>query len=189
MVDFVAQLAPNAETEHWAWKLGVCDIISIVSIVIGLVSLYVAYVQYRKALSSEEAVQKYKKQLYRQRAAQRFSEIAPKAVTLANEIRSKGWDSSAARVVEIAAALGNAEGFCAALIRGNERQDLEVAANAVKYIAENIPLDAAQPEGEVVRQMGTQCFVILYSINQIAGRLKSEDVVESQDDEPSESAD
>jgi len=167
-------------TPNWSINLGVGDILGIVGILIGIVGIAIAVQQNRKAKSSDEAVADVREQLFKQKAAQRFSDIAPRAILLAGQIRSKAWSACAEVATAIGAELSNAVGFCSALIVEEEKSSLELATNAIEYLLQAIPVDQAQAaDAGTIQEMTKRCMVIVYAVERIAGRLKSLDKPEN----------
>jgi len=166
----------------WTYTLTFCDLLAILGVIVGLVGIGIAIWQYQKAKDADEAVADYKKRLFRQQSALRFSEIAPKGVLLAGRIRIKDWQVCAELSTTIGAALANASGFCADLIMEEERSSLGLATDALEHILGNLPVDPNQagPDGAAIQEMTKKCMLIVYGVERIAGRLKSlEDLGES----------
>ncbi len=167
-------------TPNWSINLGVGDITGIVGIVIGIAGIAIAVQQYRKAASADNAVAGVREQLFKQKAAQRFSDIAPKAILMAGQIRSKSWPSCAEIGIAIGATLSNAVGFCSALIVEEEKSSLELATDAIEYLLQAIPVDETQAvDAGTTQEMTKKCMVIVYAVERIAGRLKALDKPEN----------
>jgi hypothetical protein len=158
----------------WTLSLNASDVIGIVGAIFGLVALYIAYLQYRKASSAESAVKEIRQKLFRQQAAQRFSDIAPKVILLSGQVRIKNWQSCAEIATEIGAKLANAVGFCADLKTiEHERELLQASTDAVQYIWGALPVEEAQTDAQTVQEMTNKCILILFTVEQVAGRLKA----------------
>jgi hypothetical protein len=166
---------PNLPETAWHLSLGVSEIIGLVGLVFGLVGVGFAIQQNRKAKSADIAVAEFRSKLFKQRVAQQFSDIAPKAVALAGQIRAKDWPGCAELATTAGAGLSNATGFCARLITEDERESLELAASSLEYILEALPVDGQQLEAGVVQEMTRKCMIIVYTLEKVAGRLKSLD--------------
>ncbi len=178
-IPFVTPALVVPQPEGWHLTLGLGDLVSIAGTLVGIVGLYLAYDQSRKVDSAKKAVKDYRSQLYQQRASQRFSDAAPKAVALVAQIRAKDWPSCSALATELGAGLANAQGFCGPLINEEEQKTLKLAAEAVKYILEHLPTaDSDVPDANQIKEMSRQCFLTLYAVYQVSGRLKSIDEVE-----------
>lgn len=169
-------MTPPLQAPPWSLTLSLGDIFGLIGLVIGGVGLWIAYLQYRKATAAKQAVDAYKTKLFKQRSAQRFSDIAPKAAMLAGQIRIRDWQACAESATEIGSALSNAVGFCSALIVEEEGASLELAGGAVEFILEALPIDAAQgPDAAAIKELTKKCMIVVYAVERIAGRLKALD--------------
>jgi hypothetical protein len=166
-------LQPNPP---WSVSLNASDIIGIVGAIIGLAGLWIAYLQYRKAKSAESAVREIRQKLFRQQAAQRFSDISPRVVLLSGQIRIKNWQSCAEIATDIGAKLANAVGFCSDLKTIEREQEfLQASTDAVQFILGTLPLEEAQIDPQIVQEMTKKCILMLFTVEQVAGRLKATD--------------
>ncbi len=169
-------MTTSAQAPAWSLTLSLGDIFGLIGVVIGVIGLWIAYLQYRKASAAEQAVDAYKKKLFKQQSAQRFSDIAPRAAMLAGQIRIKDWQACAESATEIASALSNAAGFCSSIIIEEERASLELAAGAVEFILEALPVDAVQsPDAAAIKELTRKCMLVVYGVERISGRLKALD--------------
>jgi hypothetical protein len=167
-------LAEPVSTAPWHYELTFCDILAILGLIVGVAGLWYARIQTNKAKSAEDAVADFRDQLHQQRAAGRFSDLAPRAVMLATRIRSKNWSECAGLGTEIGAGLANATGFCSDLISADEAPNLELATAALEFILHNLPIDETQVlDGPAIQEMTKKCMVIVYAVGKIAGRLNS----------------
>lgn len=160
----------------WSVSLNASDIIGIVGVIVGFIGAWVAIVHYRRTESAEAAVRDIRQRLFRQQAAQRFSDIAPRVVQLAGQVRIKDWQNCAEFATEIGAKLANAIGFCSDLktIEG-ERELLQASTEAVQYIWGALPVEEVQIDRETMQEMTKKCILILFTVEQVAGRLKASD--------------
>jgi hypothetical protein len=168
----------NPAPTQWQYTVTFCDILAILGLLIGIAGVGIAIYQTRKAASAQKAVEDFRQKLFLQRAALRFSELAPKTLLLVNRIRIKNWPECAELGTEIGAGLANATGFCSQLILTDERTSgsLELATDGLQYILEQLPVDPAQAmDAQIIQEMTKKCMLIVYGVERIAGRLKSLD--------------
>jgi hypothetical protein len=161
----------------WSLTLNTSDVIGIIGVIVGLAGLTVAYLQYKKAESAEAAVGAIRQKLFRQQAAQRFSNIAPEVLSLAGQIRIRNWQNCSELGTAIGAKLANAAGFCADLkILASETEVLKLASDAVQFILASIPVEEPDAVGpETVQEMTKRCMSILFGVERISGLLKATD--------------
>ncbi len=161
----------------WTLSLNASDLIGIIGVVIGLAGLVVAYLQYQKARSERQAVREIRQKLFRQQAAQRFSDIAPRVVLLSGQVRIRNWQNCAEIATEIGAKLANAAGFCSDLkIIEDQKGLLQLSSDAVQFILAGLPIEEGQLiDAVAVQEMTKKCILILFGVEQIAGRLKATD--------------
>jgi hypothetical protein len=168
------------QNPQWSVSLNASDVIGIAGVIVGLIfgvaGVWIGVLQFRRAKSAESAVREIRQKLFRQQAAQRFSDIAPRVVLLSGLVRVKSWQSCAESATEIGAKLANAVGFCADLktIEG-EWEFLQASKNAVQYILASIPVEDVPIDPQTVQEMTTRCMLILFAVEQVAGRLKASD--------------
>ena len=72
----------------------------------------------------------------------------------------------------------NAAGYCSPLMNEDDKANLDLAANALKYLLESIPVDSNPMPAEAFREMTKHSIAILFAIERLAGRMKSLDEFE-----------
>jgi len=139
---------------------------------LAIAGLLLAWQQHRKAVSAKHLVNEARSSMLKQKAMQHFDHLSHKAGALAAAVRSKDWN----QVAEVATTLGgmvsSASGFCDQLMLGDEKGSLDMAANGVKFILDQTPLDEQAVPQETVHQMISQCTLIVYAVERIGGRMQ-----------------
>jgi hypothetical protein len=167
-------------TSDWTVNLGWRDFVALAGVLIGIAGLVIAWFQYKKAESAGQAVKQVHKTLFRQKAAQHFTALEPKAILLSNAVRGRRWDEAAELSTVVGAMLVNAAGYCSPLMNVEDNANLELAATGLRYLSENLPIDSNPIDQAIFLPMRTHCVTILFNIERIAGRMRSLDEFEGQ---------
>src|SRR5271167_219432 len=173
VVIWFCQLPQTASAQSGAVQgvtVGWRDLLTLVGIAIGVIGIIIAVQQNRKAETATEAVRKIKQTLFRQKAAQHFGSVEPKAFLLSGAIRARKWDDAADLATQVGAMLINAAGYCSPLMNEDDKANLDLAANALKYLLESIPVDSNPMPAEAFREMTKHSIAILFAIERLAGR-------------------
>ena len=155
----------SAVNIHVDWSL----LLSLVSI---LVTVLVAVYSHRKVQTAREAARVARQKLFNQRAAEDFDEMARGAANLSMVVRNQDWRHGAELATALRTSLARANGSWPGLLKGFEKDKLEVAANEIKSLIGMIPVDERAIDAEVIRQMMEQCNFAIDVVAEIAGRLK-----------------
>ena len=166
---FACQLAVTLD-----WR----DFLTIIGLIIGVAGIAIAIQQTRKADSASIAVKKIRMTLFRQKAAQHFGALEPKAILLSGAIRARKWDDGAELATSVGAMLVNAAGYCSPLMNEDDKANLELAANGLKYIIENLPVGDSTIPANIFQELTKQSVSMLFAIERLAGRMKSLDEFE-----------
>jgi hypothetical protein len=149
----------------WGIRVTLSDILAVAGFLL-------AWQQHRRAVTAGKIVSETRHSMLKQRAMQHFDHLSHKAGILASAVRGKDWN----QVAEVATTLGglvsSASGFCNQLMLGDEKGNLDMAANGVKFILDETPLDEQPPQPETIRQMISQCTLIVYAVERIGGRMQ-----------------
>lgn len=170
----------NPTQADWTVNLGWRDFVAIAGVLIGIAGLVVAWLQYQKAETARQAVRQVRTTLFRQKGAQHFTALEPKALLLSTAIRARRWDEAAELSAVIGAMLVNAAGYCSPLMNAEDNANLELAATGLRYLSENLPIDSNPIDPAIFLQMRTHCVTILFNVERISGRLRSLDEFEEQ---------
>jgi hypothetical protein len=154
--------------------------VAIAGVLIGVAGLVIAWFQFQKAESAGQAVRQIRTTLFRQKAAQHFTTLEPKAILLSNAVRGRRWDEASDLSTVVGAMLVNAAGYCSPLMSTDDNASLELAATGLRYLSENLPIDNNAVDPAIFLLMRTHCVTILFNIERIAGRMRSLDEFEGQ---------
>ena len=142
------------------------------SLVLNLASILVAVYSLIKMQSARQAARVARQKLLNQRAVEEFDEMARGAASLSMVIRNQEWRQCAELSTALRISLARANGSWPDLLKGLEKDKLEVAANEIKSLIGMIPVDERAIDAEVIRQMMEQCNFAIDVVAEIAGRLK-----------------
>ena len=151
---------------------------TIAGLILAVAGFVVAYMQWRKAKSAKEAENDLRRTLHRQRAAQFFNDMARDASVLSARVRERDWHQTAEIATRLGGSIANASGFCGTLMSPKEHDTLELAANGLKALIDDMPVGEGDVDDPTVKGMMSQCIVIVYGVQQIAGRMKYLDELE-----------
>jgi hypothetical protein len=143
-----------------------------VSDVLAVAGILIAWQQYKSAKNAKQLVAETRRSMFKQRAAQHFNDISNKAGQLAGAVRGRNWDQA----TEVATALGglvsSASGFADKIMLEGEKGSLTIAADSIKFILDQIPIGEHELDANVLRAMISQCTLIVYAVERVAGRMR-----------------
>lgn len=142
------------------------------SLVLNLASILVAVYSLIKMQSARQAARVARQKLLNQRAVEEFDEMARGAASLSMVIRNQEWRQCAELSTALRISLARANGSWPDLLKGLEKDKLEVAAKGIQSLTARIPAEGRPLEGEVTQQMIEQCNFVIDVVAEIAGRLK-----------------
>ena len=144
--------------------VGWSDAINVVAILVTLYSIW-------KKQTAEESARVARQKLLNQRAVEQFDEMVRGAASLSLMIRNQEWRQCAELSTALRISLARANGSWPDLLKGLEKDKLEVAAKGVQSLAARIPAQG-EPDGELLQPMIEQSNLVIDVVAEIAGRLK-----------------
>ena len=142
------------------------------SLVLNVASILVAVYSLIKMQSARQAARVARQKLLNQRAVEDFEEIARGAGALSRSVRSQDWRHGAELATDLRVSLARANGSWPGLLKGLEKDKLEVAAKGIQFLTARIPAEGQPLDGEAIPQMIEQCNFVIDVVAEIAGRLK-----------------
>ena len=141
-------------------------------LVLNLASVMVAVYSLIKLRSARQAARVARQKLLNQRATEEFDEMARGAANLSGLIRNQEWRRCAELSIALRISLARANGSWPGLLKGLEKDKLEVAAKGIQFLTARIPAEGRPLDGEAMPQMIEQCNFVIDVVAEIAGRLK-----------------
>lgn len=157
-----------------------------ISDILAAASLLLAFDQWRKNRTAQQAVHQLKTSLFKQRSSQYFDELSRKAATLSSSLRSRDWAEVSKLATELGGLISSAAGFSHKLILEDEKDELQLAMTSVKAIWGGIPVSPEQQavNDDKIEKLMEHCMVIVYAVDRVGGRMKYLGEVEEEGAKP-----
>jgi uncharacterized membrane protein len=154
---FAQQTLSASQLMAYELKVSVSDVLAVVAFVL-------AWLQYRGKKQATEAVRTLKRTILKQRAAQHFDDLTRTATQLSGALRSKNWEEVAELTTRLGGLVASAVGFGSdRLMVAGEKRELELAADAITFIWNAIPVGSDPVADDVVKELMRKCMVIVYA--------------------------
>jgi len=141
------------------------------SLVLNVASILVAVCSLIKMQSARQAARVARQKLLNQRAVEEFDDMARGAANLSMVIRNQEWRQCAELSTALRVSLARANGSWPDLVKGLEKDKLEVAAKGIQFLTARVPAQGPLDD-ELLQQMIEQCYFVIDVVAEIAGRLK-----------------